>query len=54
MRRRIAGQASAGAKAAFMRVPSVSRPALSGAAVALVATLISIYIVSQFLRNSIG
>ena len=54
MRRRIAGQGTAGAKAAFMRVPSVSRPALSGAAVALVATLISIYIVSQFLRNSIG
>jgi sugar phosphate permease len=37
-----------------MTVPSVSRPVPSGAAVALVATLISIYIVSQFLRNSIG
>ncbi|HEY1362787.1 MAG TPA: MFS transporter [Xanthobacteraceae bacterium] len=30
------------------------RPAVSGAAATLVATLISIYIVSQFLRNSIG
>jgi MFS family permease len=37
-----------------MSVPSVSRTAISGAAVTLVATLISIYIVSQFLRNSIG
>jgi MFS family permease len=49
-----AGQCSAGAKAGFMSIPSPSRAAASGAAVPLVATLISIYIVSQFLRNSIG
>ena len=34
--------------------PKRSQPAGAGAAVALVATLISIYIVSQFLRNSVG
>src|SRR5262245_18829655 len=33
---------------------TASRAEISGAAVALVATLIAIYIVSQFLRNSIG
>ncbi|MGA7486521.1 MAG: MFS transporter [Xanthobacteraceae bacterium] len=37
-----------------MSIPSASRAAVSGAAVTLVATLVSIYIVSQFLRNSIG
>lgn len=37
-----------------MSIPSPLRAAASGAAVPLVATLISIYIVSQFLRNSIG
>jgi MFS family permease len=37
-----------------MSISTVSRAAISGAAVALVATLIAIYIVSQFLRNSIG
>ena len=37
-----------------MSIQSASRTAISGAAVPLVATLISIYIVSQFLRNSIG
>jgi MFS family permease len=42
------------AKAGFMSIQSDSRTAISGAAVPLVATLISIYIVSQFLRNSIG
>jgi MFS family permease len=37
-----------------MSIPSPLRAAASRAAVPLVATLISIYIVSQFLRNSIG
>ena len=37
-----------------MSIQSASRAAISGAAVMLVATLIAIYIVSQFLRNSIG
>jgi MFS family permease len=37
-----------------MSIPIPLRAATSGAAVPLVATLISIYIVSQFLRNSIG
>jgi MFS family permease len=37
-----------------MSIPTASRTAISDAAVTLVATLISIYIVSQFLRNSIG
>src|SRR5262245_2914054 len=49
-----AGQCSAGAKAGFMSISGASRAASSGVAVPLVATLISIYIVSQFLRNSIG
>jgi MFS family permease len=54
MPRNSAGQGSAGAKAGFMSIPSPLRAAASRAAVLLVATLISIYIVSQFLRNSIG
>ena len=37
-----------------MSIPSGSPTARAGAAITLVATLISIYIVSQFLRNSIG
>jgi MFS family permease len=37
-----------------MSLQTVSRAGISGAAVALVATLIAIYLVSQFLRNSIG
>ena len=37
-----------------MSIQSGSQTAGAGAAIALVATLISIYIVSQFLRNSIG
>src|SRR5262245_21598372 len=37
-----------------MSISGASRAAGSGVAVPLVATLISIYIVSQFLRNSIG
>jgi sugar phosphate permease len=37
-----------------MSISGASRAASSGVAVPLVATLISIYIVSQFLRNSIG
>src|SRR5262245_59375575 len=37
-----------------MSLRTASRAEISGAAVALVATLITIYIVSQFLRNSIG
>ena len=37
-----------------MSIQSASRTAISGGAVTLVATLVSIYIVSQFLRNSIG
>jgi MFS family permease len=37
-----------------MSIQSASRTAIPGSAVTLVATLISIYIVSQFLRNSIG
>ena len=41
-------------KAGFMSIQTASPTATSGAAIALVATLISIYIVSQFLRNSIG
>src|SRR5215475_9622199 len=49
-----AGPCSAGAKAGFMSISGASRAAGSGVAVPLVATLISIYIVSQFLRNSIG
>src|SRR5262249_36618738 len=41
-------------KAGFMSIQSAVRTAMSGAAITLVATLVSIYIVSQFLRNSIG
>src|SRR5262245_60515800 len=41
-------------KAGFMSIQRAVRTAISGAAIALVATLVSIYIVSQFLRNSIG
>src|SRR5262245_58145522 len=37
-----------------MSLSTASRAAISGAAITLVATLIAIYIVSQFLRNSIG
>jgi MFS family permease len=37
-----------------MSIQSASRLAISGSPVTLVATLVSIYIVSQFLRNSIG
>ncbi len=37
-----------------MSIQSASRTAISGGAITLVATLVSIYIVSQFLRNSIG
>src|SRR3981081_178225 len=37
-----------------MSIQAASRAAISGAAVTLVATLVSIYIVSNFLRNSIG
>src|SRR5437667_5135248 len=37
-----------------MSIQSAVRTAISGAAITLVATLISIYIVSQFLRNSVG
>jgi MFS family permease len=37
-----------------MSIQTASRTAFSGAAVTLVTTLIAIYIVSQFLRNSIG
>ena len=37
-----------------MSIQSAARTAISGAAITLVATLVSIYIVSQFLRNSIG
>ena len=37
-----------------MSIQSGPQAAGAGAAVALVATLISVYIVSQFLRNSIG
>src|SRR5262244_3588669 len=37
-----------------MSIQSAVRTAMSGAAITLVATLVSIYIVSQFLRNSIG
>src|SRR5262245_37773507 len=37
-----------------MSIQSAVRTAISGAAITLVATLVSIYIVSQFLRNSIG
>ena len=37
-----------------MSISGASRAASPGVAVPLVATLISIYIVSQFLRNSIG
>ena len=37
-----------------MTIESAPRPAGSAAAVLLVGTLISIYIVSQFLRNSVG
>jgi MFS family permease len=37
-----------------MSLPSASRTVVSAAAVTLVAILISIYIVSQFLRNSVG
>src|SRR5713226_8278603 len=37
-----------------MSIQSASRTATAGAAITLVATLIAIYIVSQFLRNSIG
>jgi fucose permease len=37
-----------------MSIQAASRTAISGAAVTLVATLVSIYIVSNFLRNSIG
>jgi len=43
-------------KAGFMSIPSrsASPPGLAAAAVVLVGALISIYIVSQFLRNSVG
>src|SRR6266705_1815974 len=34
--------------------PATARAALSVAPITLVATLVSIYIVSQFLRNSVG
>src|SRR5262245_56189357 len=37
-----------------MTIPTVSRIPTSGPAIMLVATLISCYVVSQFLRNSIG
>ena len=37
-----------------MSIQSSSQTAGAGAAITLVATLISVYIVSQFLRNSIG
>ena len=37
-----------------MSIQSAVRTAISGAAITLVATLVSIYIVSQFLRNSVG
>jgi MFS family permease len=37
-----------------MSIQNAVRTAISGAAITLVATLVSIYIVSQFLRNSIG
>jgi len=37
-----------------MTIPSAARITISGPAITLVATLISIYVVSQFLRNSIG
>ena len=37
-----------------MSIQSGSQRAGPGGAIALVATLISVYIVSQFLRNSIG
>src|SRR5262245_33369891 len=49
-----AGPCSAGAKAGFMSISGASRAVSPGVAVPLVATLISIYIVSQFVRNSIG
>src|SRR6516165_5981793 len=37
-----------------MSIQSAVRTAISGTAITLVATLVSIYIVSQFLRNSVG
>src|SRR6516165_10194601 len=37
-----------------MSIQSAVRTGFSGAAITLVATLVSIYIVSQFLRNSVG
>src|SRR5215813_10685082 len=37
-----------------MSIQSAVRTGISGAAITLVATLVSIYIVSQFLRNSVG
>ena len=40
--------------AGFMSIQSAVRTAISGTAITLVATLVSIYIVSQFLRNSVG
>src|SRR4029453_1336882 len=41
-------------KGRVMSIQNAVRTAISGAAITLVATLVSIYIVSQFLRNSIG
>ncbi len=37
-----------------MTTQTAARTAITGATVTLVATLVAIYIVSQFLRNSIG
>jgi fucose permease len=37
-----------------MTTQTAARTAITGAAVTLAATLVAIYIVSQFLRNSIG
>ena len=54
MRGNIAGPCSAGQRPGFMSIQNAVRTAISGAAITLVATLVSIYIVSQFLRNSIG
>src|SRR3954453_13038347 len=54
VRRRTAGHCSVGSKAGFMSIQSGEQTAGAAAAVALVATLISVYIVSHFLRNSIG
>src|SRR5712691_6656727 len=54
MRGNIAGPCSGGQSPGFMSIQNAVRTAISGAAITLVATLVSIYIVSQFLRNSIG